>query len=100
MFSLPDLKISMDQLRIFLDDLRDGDSIPYAALAYLVGECNYGGRVTDDKDRRCIMNILDDFYTPKILDDSYRFSPSGSTHSLTGLLTHLLTYSPAYLLTC
>ncbi len=76
-FSLPDLKISMDQLRIFLDDLRDGDNIPYAALAYLVGECNYGGRVTDDKDRRCIMNILDDFYTPKILDDSYRFSPSG-----------------------
>ena len=76
-FSLPDLKISMDQLRIFLDDVRDGDNIPYAALAYLVGECNYGGRVTDDKDRRCIMNILDDFYTPKILDDSYRFSPSG-----------------------
>ena len=98
-FSLPDLKISMDQLRIFLDDLRDGDSIPYAALAYLVGECNYGGRVTDDKDRRCIMNILDDFYTPKILDDSYRFSPSGSTYSPAYLLTHLLTYLLTGLLT-
>lgn len=76
-FSAPDLRISIDQLRIFLDDLRPTDPIPFAALAYLVGECNYGGRVTDDKDRRCILNILDDFYHPLILDDDYRFSPSG-----------------------
>lgn len=75
-FSPPDLQISMDQLRIFLDDLRPGDNIPFAALAYLVGECNYGGRVTDDKDRRCIMNILDDFYTPAINEANYKFSPS------------------------
>ena len=77
-FSPPDLRISMDQLRIFLDDLRPEDPIPYAALSYLVGECNYGGRVTDDKDRRCIMNILDDYYTPKIQKEDYKFSPSGT----------------------
>jgi dynein heavy chain len=76
-FSAPDLRISMDQLRIFLDDLREGEPIPFAALAYLAGECNYGGRVTDDKDRRCIMNILDDFYNSKILQEDYLFSPSG-----------------------
>lgn len=40
----------------------------------MAGELNYGGRVTDDKDRRCIMHILTDFYTPDILDDDYRFS--------------------------
>jgi len=77
-FSSPDLRISMDQLRIFLDELQGGDPVPFAALAYLVGECNYGGRVTDDKDRRCMMNILGDFYTPKVLDDAYRFSASGT----------------------
>jgi dynein heavy chain len=80
-FSAPDLRISMDQLRIFLDDLRSDDAIPFAALAYLVGECNYGGRVTDDKDRRCIMNILDDFYSPSILDPEYKFSPSGTYYA-------------------
>ena len=84
-FSPPDLRISMDQLRIFLDDLRPNDPIPYAALAYLVGECNYGGRVTDDKDRRAIMNILDDFYTDKILDPEYCFSPSGLYYAPDGL---------------
>lgn len=73
MFSGPDLRISMDQLRIFLDNLRPEDPVPYAALAYLAGECNYGGRVTDDKDRRCLVNILTDFYCPDIQDDDYRF---------------------------
>jgi dynein heavy chain len=83
-FSPPDLRISMDQLRIFLDDLRPGDPIPYAALAYLVGECNYGGRVTDDKDRRAITNILDDYYNPQILDDDYKFSVSGTYYAPNG----------------
>ncbi|CAB1113079.1 unnamed protein product [Ectocarpus sp. CCAP 1310/34] len=54
------------------------DPVPYAALAYLAGECNYGGRVTDDKDRRCLVNILTDFYCEDIQDDDYRFSPSGT----------------------
>ncbi|KAH9098913.1 hypothetical protein LEN26_016540 [Aphanomyces euteiches] len=76
-FSGSDLNISKDQLKICIDDLNDSDAIPYAALAYLAGECNYGGRVTDDKDRRCIVNTLSDFYTTLIQDDEYKFSPSG-----------------------
>ena len=77
-FSGPDMSISMDQLKIFLDELGEGESIPYAALSYLVGECNYGGRCTDDKDRRCLVNIITDFYQALILDDQHRFSPSGT----------------------
>jgi len=75
-FSGPDLKISMDQLRIFVDD-SVGLPVPYPALHYLTAECNYGGRVTDDKDRRCLANILDDFYCDKIQDDDNKFSTSG-----------------------
>ena len=43
----------------------------------MVAEANYGGRVTDDKDRRLIKTILETFYTEKVLDDDYKFSPSG-----------------------
>merc|ERR1711998_655628 len=76
-FSGPDLRISMDQLNIFLDQAGPSHDVPYAAISYLAGECNYGGRVTDDKDRRALMNILTDFYTPEVQSDDYKFSSSG-----------------------
>ena len=51
--------------------------LPMQALAYLTGECNYGGRVTDSHDRRTLTSILSLFYTPAIFDPGYQFSPSG-----------------------
>ncbi|KAI4880923.1 hypothetical protein NFI96_025448, partial [Prochilodus magdalenae] len=46
-------------------------------LKYTAGEINYGGRVTDDWDRRCIMNVLEDFYCPAVLNTNHIYSPSG-----------------------
>nr|AML30858.1 axonemal inner arm dynein heavy chain 2 [Marsilea vestita] len=74
-FSDSDLKISMRQLRSFLEEFPE--SIPFKALVYLTGECNYGGRVTDAHDRRTLMCLLSTIYNPKILDDGFRFSSSG-----------------------
>uniref|UniRef100_A0A452IS51 Uncharacterized protein n=1 Tax=Gopherus agassizii TaxID=38772 RepID=A0A452IS51_9SAUR len=62
-FTDGDLRICISQLKMFLDEYAD---IPYKVLKYTAGEINYGGRVTDDWDRRCIMNILEDFYKPEL----------------------------------
>jgi len=74
-FNESDLRISMRQIKMFLNEY---DDIPVPALAYLTGECNYGGRVTDDKDRRCLTSILSSYYNYDIIEnDEYKFSPSG-----------------------
>ena len=59
---------------MFLDTYKD---IPWEALRYMVSEANYGGRVTDPKDRWCINTILSDFYDPKVLHENFKFSESG-----------------------
>lgn len=73
-FTIADFNISYSQLKMFLDEY---EQIPWEALNYMVAEANYGGRVTDPMDRRLIKIILQDFYDQRILDDEYKFSPSG-----------------------
>jgi len=59
--------------------MNDYDELPLDALIYLTGECNYGGRVTDDKDRRLLISLLSIFYTTNIIhDEDYRFAASQS----------------------
>ncbi|KPI89879.1 dynein heavy chain putative dynein heavy chain point mutation [Leptomonas seymouri] len=70
-FNDMDRRISVRQLQMLL---RENDLVPYEALLYLIGECNYGGRVTDDWDRRCLMATLEVYLTPLILEDDYVFS--------------------------
>ena len=51
-------------LQMFLNDY---DKVPMEALTYLIGQCNYGGRVTDDKDRRLLVCLLSIFMCEDII---------------------------------
>ena len=52
--------------------------IPFNALRYVTGECNYGGRVTDDKDRILLNTILEQCYNPSMVaEERHKLSPSG-----------------------
>ncbi|CBZ28360.1 dynein heavy chain, point mutation [Leishmania mexicana MHOM/GT/2001/U1103] len=69
-FNDTDRRISVRQLQMLLNE---NELVPYEALLYLIGECNYGGRVTDDWDRRCLLATLEVYLTPSILEDNYVF---------------------------
>ncbi|KAK0056678.1 dynein heavy chain 1 axonemal-like isoform X1 [Biomphalaria pfeifferi] len=73
-FTDGDLRICVSQLKMFLMEYAD---IPFKVLVYTAGHINYGGRVTDDWDRRCLMNILGGFYKPEVVQEDYQYSESG-----------------------
>jgi len=54
--------------------LEDGDEeLPWETLRYLIGEAMYGGRVTNDYDRRCMMTYLEEFCGDFIFDTNQKF---------------------------
>lgn len=78
-FSDSDLETALSVLKSFLSAHED---IPWDALHYVTGEINYGGRITDEWDRRCLMAILKKFYSSSLLEtdqhgETYKFSDSG-----------------------
>lgn len=80
-FTDGDLKICISQLHMFLLEYSE---IPFKVLIYTAGQINYGGRVTDDWDRRCLMNILGDYYKNQVINPNYAFDEEYLYHQLPG----------------
>jgi len=74
-----DLQTSKMQICMYLNEQ---DDLPLETLNYIIGEVNYGGRITDDKDQRCCRSVLSKYMCKETVhDDNYRFSPSGTYYA-------------------
>ncbi|KAL2653916.1 hypothetical protein R1flu_022044 [Riccia fluitans] len=74
-FTDGDLTVCQTQIRMFLNEYEE---IPFKVIRFLCGEINYGGRVTDDKDRRLINTLLQIFVTQEVINEKgHKFSESG-----------------------
>lgn len=71
-----DLITSLVQLNV---SLGASDRIPMEGHTLLIGDCNYGGRVTDERDRHLLATLLDQiFNSSSINEDSYTYSEFGN----------------------
>lgn len=87
-FNENDLQISVDQMKIVWNEQ---DIVPFDTLRYLVAECNYGGHIADEWDRRCLSTLIAQFLSPDndLIDTSFLRSniPADGKHE--SLVTHI-----------
>jgi dynein heavy chain len=78
-FTQGDCDVGKEQLYLLLEDY---DTIPFKVIRVLVTDINYGGRVTDDWDRRYMTSMIKVFENPEMWDPEYKFSASGKYRSV------------------
>ena len=78
-FNASDLECSSSTLRMFLTEQAQ---IPWDALEYVIGQINYGGRVTDDLDRRCLMSVLRQYVAPRIVEQQQAPLTASGTYKI------------------
>jgi len=72
-FNGSDFAICHDLIIVFLDEYPD--RTPYDAMKYLIAEANYGGRVTDDWDRRLVNVYISELICEDVVHtDNYLLS--------------------------
>ncbi|XP_059157269.1 dynein axonemal heavy chain 6-like [Physella acuta] len=76
-FNDSDLEVSILKLQMLLEEQED---VPWEALNYLTGEVTYGGRVTDDWDRRCLISLLRKFYNISLFEPGYSYDATHMYH--------------------
>ncbi len=73
-FNDSDLETSISNMRMFIEEQ---EHIPWDALRYVCGKINFGGRVTDEWDQRCLSTILNAYMDPALLTEDFKLSTSG-----------------------
>ena len=101
-FNDSDIEISQQLLRLYLNssyEWSDGDArvVPWGAIKYLIGDAMYGGRVTDDFDRRVLRTYLNEYMGDFIFDtfQTFYFSQVGFDYTLpaNGVPSNVETYN-------
>ncbi|KAJ3335866.1 Dynein heavy chain 2, axonemal [Gonapodya sp. JEL0774] len=71
-FTDSDFEVSKDLLLNFLNEYKE---VPWDALRYLISEANYGGRVTDEWDRRVLRAYINTLFSEEALgQEHFQFS--------------------------
>ncbi|XP_043255150.1 dynein axonemal heavy chain 7-like [Colletes gigas] len=73
-FDHSDLNLSIMQMQHLINNT---DYVPFDILLYLIGECNYGGKIMDDFDNRSLKYLLNDCCNLNLIKDRYYTCSNG-----------------------
>merc|ERR1711871_1910066 len=99
-FNDSDFDVSEKVLSLYLDEYEE---TPWEAMRYLVSEVNYGGRVTDDWDRRLMNTLLNQYWNEESIErpncplselPQYHIPPDGTKQSYQDFALMLPTIDP------
>ncbi|XP_056290618.1 LOW QUALITY PROTEIN: dynein axonemal heavy chain 5-like [Pseudoliparis swirei] len=92
-FNQADFTSSMQFVQNHLEALDPRRGVNWSCLRYMLGEVQYGGRVTDDLDKRLLKTFTEVWFSEDTLRDAFCFhrgyGGAPKTSSLQGLLLHI-----------
>jgi len=72
-FNQGDLDASIQMVQNHVDDMDPKKGVDWKAVCYHLGEVQYGGRVTDDRDKRLLNTYAESWFNESMLDPSFTF---------------------------
>ena len=72
----------------FLEKHLEQQSLSWSTLQYMVGEVQYGGRITDDLDRRLFVAYTEAWLSPVTLTPNFTFNPESPINKLPDNFTY------------
>ncbi|CAF1079469.1 unnamed protein product [Adineta steineri] len=72
-FNQTDWEASVQYIQNHLDDMNPKTGISWKALRYMISEIQYGGRITDDRDRRLMITYAKKWFSDSLLSSNFKF---------------------------
>jgi len=73
-FNAGDLHASIQMVQNAMDDFDPKKGVVWTAIRYHLGEVQYGGRVTDDRDKRLLNTFAENWFRDEMFEPNFDFA--------------------------